>query len=212
MRHPVRSFLTLVVLVFVGWWIYSIWVYLTLVPTQTRAQEITAPLITRPPATTVVKVPLGAAHYRYNGTTELPDRTATPGQTDPLAVADITGTSHITNGVERNVCAKDFRTPPIRKMITNFAGLKAQACKEYNVTPCDKSVEGDHLISIELGGCPYCLGNIWPQEMDQARIKDHQVEDVLPKLICSGKMTLSDAQQCIADDWVACAVRIKTLQ
>jgi hypothetical protein len=198
------------VLVYIGWCIYRIWVDLSSVVAATESTN--PPVITSPPAVTVIKVPLGAAHYRYNGKTELPDRTATPGQVDPLAVADITGTSHITNGVERNVCAKDFRTPPIRKMITNFAGLKAASCKEYNVTPCDKSVEGDHLISIELGGCPYCLGNIWPQEMDQAKIKDHQVEDVLPKLVCSGKMTLSDAQQCIADDWVTCATRIKALQ
>jgi hypothetical protein len=47
--------------------------------------------------------------------------------------------------------------------------------------------------------------------MDQARVKDHQVEDVLPKLVCSGKMTLADAQHCIAADWVACAVGIGKL-
>jgi hypothetical protein len=69
-------------------------------------------------------------------------------------------------------------------------------------------VEGDHLISIEIGGCPDCLTNLWPQPMDQARIKDHQVEDVLPGLVCAGKMTLAEAQKCIAGDWVACAARI----
>jgi hypothetical protein len=53
---------------------------------------------------------------------------------------------------------------------------------------------------------------MWPQQMDQAKIKDHQLEDKLPKLVCSGKITLSDAQNCMADDWVACAARIKTLE
>jgi hypothetical protein len=48
--------------------------------------------------------------------------------------------------------------------------------------------------------------------MDEARIKDHQVEDVLPKLICAGKMTLAAAQKCMATDWVACADRLKTLE
>jgi hypothetical protein len=44
--------------------------------------------------------------------------------------------------------------------------------------------------------------------MAEARAKDHQVEDVLPKLVCAGKMTLADAQTCIAKDWVACAARV----
>jgi hypothetical protein len=50
--------------------------------------------------------------------------------------------------------------------------------------------------------------------MTEARIKDHQVEDTLggPRgLACTGKITLQDAQQCVAKDWAACSVRIKGL-
>jgi hypothetical protein len=152
------------------------------------------------------------AQYGLSGGMALPDASITPGVVDPEAVADITGKSHKSAGIERNICADDFRTGPIRAGIHNFAKLKREACAEYSVAKCDASVEGDHLISIEIGGCPDCLTNLWPQPMDEARIKDHQVEDVLPKLICAGKMTLGAAQKCMATDWVACADRLKVLE
>jgi hypothetical protein len=157
---------------------------------------------------------LGAqtAHWRQHGSYVLPDRSVTPGAVDQKAVADLSGAPHVVDGIERNICAKDFRTGPIRSGIKNFPKLKREACQEYGVATCDKSVEGDHLISIEIGGCPDCLANIQPQPMDQARVKDHQVEDVLPKLVCAGKITLADAQNCIADDWVACGERIAKLK
>jgi hypothetical protein len=149
-----------------------------------------------------------AAGYGSNGGLSLPDAKATPGAVDPEAIADLSGKQHLVAGIERNLCAQDFRTGPIRSRIRNFAKLKREACAEYGVTRCDASVEGDHLISIEIGGCPDCLANIWPQPIDQARIKDHQVEDVLPRLVCAGKMSLDEARKCIAGDWVACAARL----
>ncbi len=152
------------------------------------------------------------AQYRLEGGMALPDRAVTPGAVDPAAVADLSGAPHLVDGVERNVCAKDFRTAPIRKQIKNFAKLKRQACQEYSVAKCDSSVEGDHLISLEIGGCADCVANIWPQPMDEARIKDHRVEDVLPGLVCQGKIKLADAQQCIAADWIACEQQIEKLQ
>ena len=148
------------------------------------------------------------ASYRLEDGLALPDPDLTPGAVNPDAIADLSGKPHKVHGLEMNLCAKDFRATAVRKTITNFAGLKKKACAEYGLDKCDASVEGDHLISIEIGGCPDCLTNIWPQPMDEARKKDHQLEDVLPGLICSGKMTLPAAQKCIASDWVACAKRI----
>ncbi len=151
------------------------------------------------------------ARYASDAGLALPDKKLTPGAVDPLAVADLSGKRHLVRGIERNVCAKDFRTGPIRAGIRNFAGLKKKACAEYSVAQCDKSVEGDHLISLEIGGCPDCLANLWPQPMEQARIKDRQVEDKLPRLVCAGKLTLSEAQKCIAGDWVTCGKKVTML-
>lgn len=152
------------------------------------------------------------ATYRLEDGNALPDQDATPGAADPRAVADRTGKRHIVGGIERNLCAKDFRATAVRGTIHNFAGLKRKACAEYGLKRCDGTVEGDHLISIEIGGCPDCLTNLWPQPMDEARVKDHQVEDQLPKLVCSGKISLADAQRCIASDWVRCAGRVQQLE
>ena len=153
-----------------------------------------------------------SAHYRYHGKTALPDATVTHGAVNNSCVADTSGKKHMVRGIEENICASDFRTGPIRAQIKNFKKLKQQACAEYGVKKCDASVEGDHLQSIEICGCPDCLTNLWPQPMDEAREKDHQVEDVLPKLICAGKISLKAAQRCIAEDWVECQERIEKMK
>jgi hypothetical protein len=117
-------------------------------------------------------LPEPLAAYRLHDGLALPDPVITPGAVNPDAVADLTGKSHKVHGLEMNLCAKDFRATAVRKTIKNFAGLKKRACAEYGLDKCDASVEGDHLISIEIGGCPDCLTNIWPQPMDEARKKD----------------------------------------
>lgn len=152
------------------------------------------------------------ATYGVSGGMAIPDREVTPGKVDPDVEADPSGKSWVVDGVEKNICAPHFSATAIRKRIADFPRLKREACAEYGVKKCDKHVEGDHLISIELGGCPDCIQNIWPQPMADARIKDHQVEDALPKLICAGRISLEDAQKCIATDWVKCADRVKQLQ
>jgi hypothetical protein len=164
---------------------------------------------------TVEAAVVSAAQYHYNGTTSLPDPSVTPGAVNPAIVADLSKAPHIANGVEVNICAADFKTGPIRASIRNFPKLKRTACAAYGVAKCDASVEGDHLVSLEIGGCPDCQSNIWPQPMTEARVKEHEVEDTLggPKgLVCAGKITLQDAQSCVAKDWLACAERIKTLR
>jgi hypothetical protein len=153
-----------------------------------------------------------SAHYRHHGKTALPDETVTHGSVNNSCVADLSGKKHMVKGIEENICASNFRTGPIRAQIRNFKKRKQQACDLYGVKKCDASVEGDHLISIEVCGCPDCLINLWPQPMDEAREKDHQVEDVLPKLICAGKISLKAAQRCIADDWVECEKKIQELK
>lgn len=150
-----------------------------------------------------------SATYRTGGGMALPDPVVTPGAVDPEIEADPSGASLVVNGVEKNICAPHFSAKAIRKTIRNFPRLKRVACEQYGVAACNGSVEGDHLISIEIGGCPDCQQNVWPEPMSEARIKDHQVEDVLPKLVCSGRLSLTEAQKCVATDWVACRERIQ---
>lgn len=154
------------------------------------------------------------AHYRHDGNYVLPDAKATPGVVDSTLVADLSKTPHLVDGVEHNICAADFRTPPFR-VATKSEKIKRAVCQAYGIASgCPgPGYELDDICPIE-GGCKNVEANLWPQPIDQARVKDHSVEDVLggPRgLICAGKIGLREAQECIKTDWVACAKRIKAL-
>ena len=65
--------------------------------------------------------------------------------------------------------------------------------------------EYDHLISLELGGAPDDLRNLWPEPHtvsgDQGSFAKDKVENKLKRDICKGAITLAAAQQQIATDW-----------
>ena len=139
----------------------------------------------------------------------------TPGAVDPTLVADLSKASHMVNGIEHNICAAGFVTPPFR-VATKSQKIKTAVCLAYGVTSgCPgKAWELDDIVPIEVGG-QNAQANLWPQPIAEARVKDHQVEDPLggPRgLVCAGKITLQDAQACVLNDWVACAVTVKKLQ
>jgi len=114
--------------------------------------------------------------------------------------------------------AKEHRhvTEEMRGQVYARYGYKFDYCEgpERGVPyqPCDV----DHLIPLELGG-NNTIANLWPQPISctyrefcavldprpGAAEKD-QLENELHHLVCSGKMSLAEAQHCIALDWVAC--------
>ena len=72
--------------------------------------------------------------------------------------------------------------------------------------------EYDHLIPLELGGDPNDPANLWLEPNDDpGATSTHNgkddLEDTLRGLVCSGSLSLSDARQAIATDWVAAARR-----
>jgi len=60
--------------------------------------------------------------------------------------------------------------------------------------------EEDHLIPLSLGGHPNDPRNLWPEAPPSPNGKD-KVEDELHKKVCSGQMTLQEAQRIISTDW-----------
>ncbi len=73
----------------------------------------------------------------------------------------------------------------------------------YGDTDSLKNYELDHLIPLELGGCPDCIVNLWPEPYNAplgAHEKD-KVENYLHDNVCSGQLTLIQAQNEIAADW-----------
>ena len=63
-----------------------------------------------------------------------------------------------------------------------------------------RDFELDHLIPLEIGGAPSDLRNLWPQPIDEAHVKDGE-EDDLHHAVCSGRMTLAQAQQRMLERW-----------
>ncbi len=140
-------------------------------------------------ALSVTHLCFAAAKYRKSGGAALNDLTATPGATLDVSLEELC-TAGYTQGV-RNVSTT----------------TKKQVCAAYGVAPehCNgKEYEIDHLISLELGGSND-VKNLWPepyQPKPGAREKD-RLENWLHKQVCDGTMSLSDAQQEIANDWYA---------
>jgi anti-sigma factor RsiW len=86
------------------------------------------------------------------------------------------------------------------------AAVRLSVLRSYGMeqVPADQ-YELDYLITPALGGAPEAR-NLWPQRYAErvwnAGVKD-QLEDLLPRLVCEGRVDLRTAQRDIAADWVA---------
>ena len=126
---------------------------------------------------------------------DLPDHTLTPGATNPDVTQD---------NINHTICVSGW-TKTIRPTTKYTNELKREQIKEYRYK--DKSptsYEEDHLISLQHGGHPTDPKNLWPEPYHTrcgARIKD-VLETRLKKLVCTNKISLADAQNAIATDWI----------
>ncbi|MGH9735418.1 MAG: HNH endonuclease [Candidatus Acidiferrales bacterium] len=121
----------------------------------------------------------------------LPDRKTTPGLAVPMSTKKVCGTKWGKD--ERHVTES----------------MKKQVCAAYGQTGCPNrtNFEIDHLVSRELGGADD-LPNLWPQPAPQFHMKD-VLENHLHRQVCSGKMTLSEAQREISTDWYAAYLKMQ---
>ncbi len=81
---------------------------------------------------------------------------------------------------------------------------KNQAYAEYGITShATGEYEVDHLVSLELGGSND-ISNLWP-ELASPKPGFHEkdkVENYLHDQVCSGAMTLKNAQVQVATNWL----------
>jgi hypothetical protein len=130
-----------------------------------------------------------------------PDASSHPGATNP----DVT-----QENIESTICKSGF-TKTVRPPATYTDDLKRQQMRDERLPGSPSDYEEDHLISLELGGAPKDEKNLWPEPYENkgdklakagtgSETKD-KVENETNKLVCSGKMTLSEAQQKIASNW-----------
>lgn len=137
----------------------------------------------------------GTAHFGKQTKTSgcvahggLPDSACTPG----AIFANATVQAICTSGYARSV-----RNVPYAE--------KEQAYAEYGIhSHYAGQYEVDHLVPLELGGSN-ASANLWPEAASPTpgfHQKD-EVENYLHDQVCSGAMSLKDAQSAIATNWLA---------
>jgi len=83
-----------------------------------------------------------------------PDSSQTPGAPNP----DIT-----QENIAENICNKGWSTSSVRPSTSVTNRIKTQTMKAYGFTDSRTDYELDHLISLQNGGCPDCVENLWPE-------------------------------------------------
>ena len=134
-----------------------------------------------------------AARSRTSGCLRgvLPDRRCSPGAIDPAVRQD---------DIQSTICVSGY-TSRARNVPTSE---KNAVYREYGITHhAPNSYEVDHIVSLELGGSNN-IANLYPEPYanpNGARVKD-KLENHLHAAVCSGQVSLTEAQRAIAANWL----------
>jgi hypothetical protein len=109
--------------------------------------------------------------------------TLTPGSLNP----DVTQAT-----IDETICVKGW-TATVRPPASYTGQLKLEQMPEYGESGSPSGYQEDHLISLELGGNPTDPHNLWPEPYPRAADVD-QIENELNAKVCSGELTLAEAQ------------------
>jgi hypothetical protein len=108
----------------------------------------------------------------------------TPGVLNP----DVTQATIATT-----ICRRGW-TRTIRPPVSYTNSLKAKGIRAYRLRGPPSAYQEDHLISLELGGDPVDPRNLWPEPYPRAAAVD-AIENELNRQVCSGELTLEEAQR-----------------
>lgn len=128
---------------------------------------------------------------------DLPDAITTPGAVNATVTQANIATTICVHGWTKTI------RPPAS--YTNKLKAGQLAAGAYASPQAPQAFEEDHLISLEIGGHPTDPRNLWPQHWDApygAHQKD-QLENFLHRAVCSGKLTLAEAQAAVSSNWIA---------
>jgi hypothetical protein len=114
----------------------------------------------------------------------LADPVRTPGVLNP----DVTQAN-----IRSTICRQGWTTT-IRPPTDYTNDLKRKQMRQYGEVGSLSDYQEDHLISLELGGNPTDPRNLWPEPYPRAADVD-KIENELNAEVCSGQLTLAQAQQ-----------------
>jgi hypothetical protein len=139
---------------------------------------------------------------------------ATMNSSAPSSTAFASGAlpnSSLTPGDVLTTDVKTICTPGYTQTVRDVpSSLKRAVYNEYGIASHKPGeFEVDHLISLELGGSN-SIRNLWPESYItkplNAHVKD-EIENKLHELVCSGQLSIQDAQRMIATNWTAAYTR-----
>jgi hypothetical protein len=100
----------------------------------------------------------------------------------------------VTQATIRETICRPGWTRTVRPPSTYTGALKLEQMRTYGRAGTPHDYQEDHLISLELGGHPTDPRNLWPEPYPRASDVD-RIENELNAQVCSGKLTLADAQR-----------------
>ena len=99
--------------------------------------------------------PPGVGSEARVGDTEIyPKADQTPGKEDQDVSQD---------NIAETICKKGWSTASVRPPVSVTNKIKKQTMQTYGFTDAANHYELDHLISLQDGGCPDCVENLWPE-------------------------------------------------
>ena len=120
-----------------------------------------------------------------------------------VTLADPFRTRGMLNGevtqasIRSTICRRGW-TRTIRPPTEYTNALKLRQMRLYREHGPPSAYQEDHLISLELGGDPTDPRNLWPEPYPRATDVD-RIENDLNARVCSGELTLAEAQRKEAD-------------
>lgn len=110
-----------------------------------------------PPAATPAR---GATGAGVGDARIYPNTQRTPGMADP---------SVTQSNIAKNICNKKWTTDSVRPSDSVTKKIKTETMKAYGFTDTAGHYELDHLMSLQVGGCPDCVENLWPEAYGDAQ-------------------------------------------
>jgi hypothetical protein len=112
---------------------------------------------------------------------------------DPLRTPGVLNPDVTQENIRSTICRHGW-TETIRPPTEYTNALKQKQMRQYGEAGSLADYQEDHLISLELGGSPTDPRNLWPEPYPRASDMD-QIENELNGEVCSGQLTLAQAQQ-----------------
>jgi hypothetical protein len=112
---------------------------------------------------------------------------------DPARTPGVLNPNVTQANIRSTICRRGW-TETIRPPVAYTNELKARQMRQYGEKGPLSDYQEDHLISLELGGNPTDPRNLWPEPYPRATEVD-TIENELNAEVCSGQLTLAQAQQ-----------------